>query len=437
MAVILGGLPLAGTDPLIIERGVLGAAGSAEGLERVARVAGGAYGRPQAAQAVVEEARRVVGCDTALLLGPGADSRSVVVEAAAPAGGDVWTGAKWEVGGEVNRVFARCFYHSESPSGPLRVVFDRLQRAGMRTWVGLPLRREPDGAPLGLLVIAATEPDVHLRWAGALRPIVNMASRALGRVLTSPARPADACELTAYDFERMQALSNLTFGISHSLGNIFGSILGNLYLLSGELSDAGMREVLKRVEDSTCAGMEMMNSLHGFASQPPAAAQPVDLSEMCVDVVEFIRALGCAGVELRACPGEGCVAWGDAPRLRECLINIVFNGIWAAGCGGRVEVLARREDHECRMSVSDNGPGMTAEVRRRAPEPFFTTRGPGHQGLGLAVARGIAVAHRGRIEIHSEPGKGTRVDVFLPTEPPAASGPAEQLITGALERLGA
>ena len=403
----------------------------------MARVAGGAYGRPQAALAVVEEARRLVECDTALLLAPGPDARSVVVEAAAPAGGDVWAGANWEVGGEAHRIFARCFHHSESPTGPLRVVFDRLQRARLRTWVGLPVHREPDGKVLGSLVIAAAEPDVHLSWAGSLRGIVTMASRALGRVLTSPARPADLCELTAYDFERMQALSNLTFGISHSLGNIFGSILGNLYLLSEELSDPDAREVLKRVEDSTCAGMEMMNSLYGFASQPPAAAQPVDLGELCADVVDFIRGLGSAGVGLEASPGEGCVAWGDAPRLRECLINIVFNGIWAAGCGGRVEVLARREDHECRMSVSDNGPGMTTEVRRRAAEPFFTTRGPGHQGLGLAVARGITVAHRGRLEIHSEPGRGTRVDVLLPTGPPAASRPAEQLITSALERFEA
>src|SRR5207249_6073077 len=68
-----------------------------------------------------------------------------------------------------------------------------------------------------------------------------------------------------------------------------------------------------------------------------------------------------------------------------------------------------------RLSVSDTGVGMTAEVRNRVFEPFFTTKDVGQgTGLGLAVVYGVAQAHGGWVECHSEPGRGSRFDVYLP-----------------------
>jgi signal transduction histidine kinase len=79
------------------------------------------------------------------------------------------------------------------------------------------------------------------------------------------------------------------------------------------------------------------------------------------------------------------------------------------GCEGRLS----------EVRVIDDGPGMTDEVRRRATEPFFTTHPSVHQGLGLTVARGVAVGHRGSLTLHRAPVHGTEVALRLPQDPPA------------------
>src|SRR5450756_2291260 len=70
-----------------------------------------------------------------------------------------------------------------------------------------------------------------------------------------------------------------------------------------------------------------------------------------------------------------------------------------------------------RLEVKDTGVGMTAEVRKRCLEPFFTTKGARGTGLGLATSYGIVKRHHGEIQIESESGRGTRVIVALPTAP--------------------
>jgi CheY-like chemotaxis protein len=81
-----------------------------------------------------------------------------------------------------------------------------------------------------------------------------------------------------------------------------------------------------------------------------------------------------------------------------------------------------QEGRYARISVQDNGTGMSEEVRKRAFEPFFTTKPSGRgTGLGLSVVHGIVRAHGGFIEISSQVGVGTRVDVYLRTAPEAGS----------------
>jgi signal transduction histidine kinase len=100
------------------------------------------------------------------------------------------------------------------------------------------------------------------------------------------------------------------------------------------------------------------------------------------------------------------------------------------GAAGTIRVRVRVEDAEVRLSVSDDGCGMSEEVRRQACEPFFTTRAAGEgSGLGLAIVASIVRGHHGTLEIKSAPGQGTEMLVRLPAEvDPAAlaqrAGPA-------------
>jgi len=236
-------------------------------------------------------------------------------------------------------------------------------------------------------------------------------------------------------------------GVAHSLANIFSAILGNLHFLGEELPDGPNRDLLRKLGESTYAGIDMMRSLEKFAARPAwAEMQPMDVRDVVRDVADLVRRMcidsrACRGIRLHADLGEPCPAWGNPGQIREALINIVFNAIQALGEGGEIALVVRGEAGYACIAVRDNGPGMTKEVARRAAEPFFTTRPGVHQGLGLSVARGIIVAHRGQLTIQSAPGRGTCVNLRLPCEPPtdprsATRVPApEQVISEVLSGL--
>ncbi len=100
--------------------------------------------------------------------------------------------------------------------------------------------------------------------------------------------------------------------------------------------------------------------------------------------------------------------------LLSALQNLVANAIQAMGEGGRI-ILGARLQHEEQLviSVADNGPGIAPELQQKIFEPFVTTRSSG-TGLGLAVARGVAHAHQGDLEMESVVGKGTVFSMRLP-----------------------
>ena len=105
---------------------------------------------------------------------------------------------------------------------------------------------------------------------------------------------------------------------------------------------------------------------------------------------------------------------GDPAALRELLTNLVLNAVDALPHGGRITVETRVDGAAVVLAVGDTGVGMSDEVRRRAHEPFFTTKGVKATGLGLSVAYGIARRHGGELTIASAEGGGTTVVVQLP-----------------------
>ncbi len=107
--------------------------------------------------------------------------------------------------------------------------------------------------------------------------------------------------------------------------------------------------------------------------------------------------------------------------LVSALQNLVINAIQAVAGEGRVDVVASRRGEMLVISVADDGPGIDPELKARIFEPFVTTKGGG-TGLGLAVARGVAQAHHGALEMESEVGKGTTFSLVLPLVEVAAAG---------------
>jgi signal transduction histidine kinase len=146
--------------------------------------------------------------------------------------------------------------------------------------------------------------------------------------------------------------------------------------------------------------------------------QPVALAPLLETLVEFFAPLAEErGITVEVGPLAPLAVAGDGAWLRQLFSNLVDNAVKYCRAGDRVRVDAQRLGDEVCVRVLDDGPGIAAAERAEIFERF--ERGSGQQGrpgfgLGLPLAREIARAHGGRIELASEPGKGATFSVFLP-----------------------
>jgi signal transduction histidine kinase len=155
------------------------------------------------------------------------------------------------------------------------------------------------------------------------------------------------------------------------------------------------------------------------------ARAPVRLATVLETVCEFFEPLAedrSVTLDASRLPDDEVV--GDASWLHELFSNLVANALQHTPDGGRVTVSGVREGDDVVVTVRDTGPGIPAEMVSRVLERF--ERAPSRLassgfGLGLPIAREIARAHGGRLELRSEPGKGTRAEVRLPRRREAAS----------------
>jgi signal transduction histidine kinase len=149
---------------------------------------------------------------------------------------------------------------------------------------------------------------------------------------------------------------------------------------------------------------------------PLASPAAVDVGELATELVELFEPVaGAQGVQLRCRPEAAALVQGNRQLLAQLLTNLIENGLKYVPAGGSIEVGVRRLAGSVRLIVSDNGPGIAAEDRARAGQPFARF-GPGKQGgggLGLSLVAAIARLHRGRLALESnEPG--LKVVVELP-----------------------
>jgi two-component system NtrC family sensor kinase len=123
-------------------------------------------------------------------------------------------------------------------------------------------------------------------------------------------------------------------------------------------------------------------------------------------------------LEARVPPGLSKVVC-DAAQVQQAVLALAMNALEATPAGGRVRVEAAPDGDGVKIVVADTGGGIPKEHLDRIFEPFFTTKEEGRGvGLGLAVVYGIVSGHHGRIEVESEPGRGTTFTIHLPARPP-------------------
>ena len=235
---------------------------------------------------------------------------------------------------------------------------------------------------------------------------------------------------------RLDALGQLTGGISHDFNNLLSTILYAATMLQSEpQSERGTRllnETLRTVE----RGRELTSRLLAFAKQQPQDPTHCSVSKIFNEFGRLVQMTIEEHIEIRMQPTSSDLAVHCDPHLLEnALLNLVLNSrdaIMRSGQGDQITLVAEIEtapleleppqtkgssriEEFVKVSVIDNGPGMDAETRRRATDPFFTTKATNSgSGLGLSMVFGFVQQANGKLHITSEPNNGTSIDLFLP-----------------------
>ena len=227
--------------------------------------------------------------------------------------------------------------------------------------------------------------------------------------------------------DNMRALGELTGGIAHDFNNLLTVVRGSAELLRhSDLSEEQRDRHLMAIIETADRAAELTGQLLSFARRQPLQPKKIHINALIADMADLLeRTLG-NGISIVNIPQQDlwqvCV---DPAQLQNVIFNAAINARDAMGSSGTLTIatrnISRGADSEVRLSISDTGEGMTDEVRERAFEPFFTTKAPGKgTGLGLSQAYGFAGQSGGRLELLSEPGRGTSLNLYLPRAGEAA-----------------
>jgi len=278
------------------------------------------------------------------------------------------------------------------------------------------------GAGVGALISAIAAVTVT-------RPLSRLAdaARRIGRGdLTTPIwrrqRKDEIAELRDTLEEMRQGLAardeereTLLAGIAHEVRNP----LGGLTLFSGVLAEetAGTPAArhVERIQAEVATLSHVVEEFLDFARARPPSREPVDLAALLGEVAELVRPLAAErGVEVQAAGGG--TASGDGEKLRRAALNLARNAVEATPDNGLVQLAAKVEDGAAVLEALDRGPGVAPEAREKLFRPFFTTKARG-TGLGLALAKKVADAHGGTVELLDREGGGTVARLTVPAGP--------------------
>ena len=233
--------------------------------------------------------------------------------------------------------------------------------------------------------------------------------------------------------QKMDALGQLTGGLAHDFNNILTVILGSLTALADEPSaKPHVTEYINPAIDAARSGSELIKGLLSFSRKHPVETHVVDVNLLVRAVDKLVRRSLPETINLQtSLPPQRLTARLDANQLQNALVNLILNARDATEGRGDITLHCTAETLNAQQSarlhlpsgsyvcvqVLDDGCGMDAATRARVFEPFFTTKRPGEgNGLGMAMVFGFARQSGGTVDIASEPGNGTSVTLWLPSD---------------------
>ena len=216
--------------------------------------------------------------------------------------------------------------------------------------------------------------------------------------------------------DRLSALGELSAGMAHEIRNPLGAIKGAAEILRDDYApDEPKYEFIQILLKETDRLNHIVQEFLGFARPKQPEFQQVDVNEAIESVLTLIgqeaRKAGIV-VEKKLDPSIGRRSL-DAGLLKQAFLNLVLNAVQAMSRGGTLTIESGIRDNAIEVRIIDTGTGISDEDRKRLFSPFFTTKKNG-TGLGLAITYRIIENHKGRIDVKSEPGRGTTFTVKIP-----------------------
>lgn len=279
-------------------------------------------------------------------------------------------------------------------------------------------------------------PDGSVRWIRdrgfPIRDASGHAYRIVG--IATDITEKKHLESQFYRAQRLESLGTLASGIAHDLNNVLTPILtiSQLLRLNQPHLDARSQEMLKVLEESARRGANLIKQILTFTRGTSGECGPVQVTPLLQEVINVVRQTFPKSIEIRQQLAEQS-SWfvaADSTFLHQVFMNLCVNARDAMPNGGVLSFavdhcwvdqafaqtnLDAQVGHYAVITIADTGTGIPLELRDRIFEPFFTTKAPGQgTGLGLSTVLGIVKTYGGFVQVFSEVGQGTQVQVYLP-----------------------
>jgi signal transduction histidine kinase len=200
--------------------------------------------------------------------------------------------------------------------------------------------------------------------------------------------------------------------LAHEVKNPLAAVSGAVQIIAGHLTDPEDLEVVAEIQKRLTGLSTLVGDLLLYARPPRPQPTAFDLADLTAALVTFLGA-DPAWRSVDVVVEGGAVAMADAELLRIALQNLLINAGEAMTDGGRLHVAISASNGLTHVDVTDAGPGIPAAAQANVFKPFFTTK-PRGTGLGLGIARRIAEAHGGSVDILRTGPAGTTVRLTLP-----------------------
>ncbi len=307
----------------------------------------------------------------------------------------------------------------------LLLIWDHFDRL---TMIAIVLASASIAAALARMTLAFVE---NLRMVARLRREAEVLASKNEQLLE-----VDQLKEELRQAQKMDALGQLAGGVAHDFNNLLTVVSGYTGLLGTKLDgDAAATRHLDAISTATDRATDLTRQLLTFSRRQVTESSYLNLNEVIIETAAMMAsALDQDTRVVMNLDDEVAAIHADRGQISQVLVNLLFNARDAMPNGGTIEIAtadgpraALQDERSVLLTVKDTGVGIDEETQARIFEPFFSTKGAGGTGLGLATVYGIVESSGGSITVDSTAGAGSTFSILLPAaidEPPALGADA-------------